>query len=90
MGAFENLKNRPGFRWKLPEFHLKLTPSAGSYATNPRWSNKDLDPVPVIYRTWGIWDFFNYCTCSCENWLTVSQGAATCLRLLSGPPSPPL
>jgi cytosine/uracil/thiamine/allantoin permease len=68
MGAFDKFKNRPGFRWKFPEFHLKLTPSAGSYATSPRWSNKDLDPVPIIYRTWGVWDFFNYCTWPCQTW----------------------
>jgi len=63
MGVFEKMKNRPGFRFPKPEpFHWKLTPQPGSYATNPRWSNRDLDPVPVRMRTWGIWDYFNYCT----------------------------
>jgi cytosine/uracil/thiamine/allantoin permease len=69
MGVFDKFKNRPGagFRFPKPEpFSLKLTPQAGSYATNPRWSNKDLDPVPVKYRTWGTLDFFNYCTESCR------------------------
>lgn len=65
MGVFENFKNRPGvgFRFPKPEpFHLKLTPQPGSYAKNPRWSNKDLDPVPVRLRSWGVLDFFNYCS----------------------------
>jgi cytosine/uracil/thiamine/allantoin permease len=62
MGVFEKMKNRPGFRLPKPDpFHWKLTPSAGSYASNPRWSNKDLDPVPVRLRSWGVWDYFNYC-----------------------------
>ena len=86
MGFREKLKNRPGFRLpKFEPFHLKLSPSAGTYATNPRWSNKDLDPVPVKYRTWGIWDYFNYCTFSSVKFtLTLFQGAATCLLHLFG------
>ena len=87
MGVFDKFKNRPGagFRFPKPEpFHLKLNPSAGSYATNPRWSNKDLDPVPVIYRTWGTWDFFNYCNILLKLIVNL-QGAVICLLLPFGP-----
>jgi cytosine/uracil/thiamine/allantoin permease len=65
MGVFDKLKNGTGEGFRIPKpgkFHLKLTPAPGSYAKNPRWSNPDIDPVPVKRRTWGVWDFFNYCT----------------------------
>jgi len=40
--------------------HLRLAPQPGSYSTDARWSNSDLDPVPVFRRTWGSLDLINY------------------------------
>ena len=35
-----------------PQLHRRVPFEAGIYANSPRWSNKDLDPVPVHMRTW--------------------------------------
>jgi len=42
--------------------HLTLTVpfKAGAYGNSPRWSNKDLDPIPVEQRTWGGIDYWAY------------------------------
>jgi len=45
---------------KKPHFSLKLKPSAGTYADDPRWSNEDIDPVPVAARVWGTGSFASY------------------------------
>ncbi|KIM73717.1 hypothetical protein PILCRDRAFT_828851 [Piloderma croceum F 1598] len=45
---------------KKPHFSLKLKPSAGTYANDPRWSNEDIDPVPVAARVWGTGSFASY------------------------------
>lgn len=44
----------------LGRFSIRLAPAAGSYATDPRWSNRDIDPAPVALRTWGIGSFASY------------------------------
>ncbi|KAM0753513.1 hypothetical protein T439DRAFT_345959 [Meredithblackwellia eburnea MCA 4105] len=41
----------------LASFRWKLAPAAGTYATDPRWSNHDIDPVPVAARVWGTGTF---------------------------------
>ncbi|PKS13150.1 hypothetical protein jhhlp_000492 [Lomentospora prolificans] len=42
--------------------HLKLAVpfEAGIYANSPRWSNKDLDPIPPEKQTWGAVDYWAY------------------------------
>jgi NCS1 family nucleobase:cation symporter-1 len=38
--------------------HLVLEPEPGSFTSDgesARWSNKDLDPVPLSKRTWEWW-----------------------------------
>jgi hypothetical protein len=36
-----------------PHLTLRVPFTAGIYENSPRWSNKDLDPVPPEQRTWG-------------------------------------
>lgn len=36
-----------------PQLHWRVPFEAGQYANSPRWSNKDLDPIPPEKRTWG-------------------------------------
>jgi hypothetical protein len=36
-----------------PHLTLRVPFKAGMYENSPRWSNKDLDPVPPELRTWG-------------------------------------
>lgn len=43
-----------------PHLHLRVPFEAGVYANSPRWSNKDLDPIPVEKRTWGGVDYWAY------------------------------
>jgi NCS1 family nucleobase:cation symporter-1 len=44
-----------------PQFlHLHVPQEKGVYATDPRWSNKDLDPIPYEKRTWGGLDYWAY------------------------------
>ncbi|KAK4096818.1 hypothetical protein N658DRAFT_479998 [Parathielavia hyrcaniae] len=43
-----------------PHLHLRVPFQAGIYAKFPRWSNKDLDPVPPEKRTWGGGDYWAY------------------------------
>ena len=45
-----------------PHLHWRVPFEAGVYANSPRWSNKDLDPVPVNMRTWGGLDYWAYWT----------------------------
>jgi hypothetical protein len=43
-------------RWKAniePQLHWRVPFEPGVYGTSPRWSNKDLDPIPPERRTWG-------------------------------------
>ena len=43
-----------------PHLHWRVPFEAGIYANSPRWSNKDLDPVPADKRTWGGIDYWAY------------------------------
>jgi hypothetical protein len=36
-----------------PHLTLRVPFKAGIYENSPRWSNKDLDPIPPEQRTWG-------------------------------------
>jgi len=45
-----------------PHLHLRVPFEAGIYANSPRWSNKDLDPIPPEKRTWGGIDYWAYWT----------------------------
>ncbi|KAI9751007.1 MAG: hypothetical protein M4579_006217 [Chaenotheca gracillima] len=40
--------------------HWQVPFEAGIYQNSPRWSNKDLDPVPLEMRTWTGKDFWAY------------------------------
>lgn len=42
-----------------PQLHLRVPFEAGGY-NEPKWSNKDLDPVPPEKRTWGSLDYWSY------------------------------
>ena len=46
-------KVAPHLSWKVPF-------EAGVYGNSPRWSNKDLDPIPYAQRTWGGLDYWAY------------------------------
>lgn len=39
-----------------PQLHLRVPYESGGY-NEPKWSNKDLDPVPPEKRTWGSLDY---------------------------------
>lgn len=43
-----------------PHLHLRVPFQAGIYANSPRWSNKDLDPIPPERRTWDGGDYWAY------------------------------
>ncbi|KAF1987180.1 hypothetical protein K402DRAFT_412188 [Aulographum hederae CBS 113979] len=43
-----------------PHLHWKVPFEGGVYPDSPRWSNPDLDPVPVEKRTWGALDYWAY------------------------------
>ncbi len=45
-----------------PHLHRRVPFEAGIYGNSPRWSNKDLDPVPIAMRTWGGLDYWAYWT----------------------------
>ena len=45
-----------------PHLHWQVPFEAGVYANSPRWSNKDLDPVPIEKRTWTALDYWAYWT----------------------------
>ncbi|CAL8583633.1 hypothetical protein XPA_009253 [Xanthoria parietina] len=58
---------KAGFRGRVrasiaSELHWRVPFVAGLYGNSPRWSNKDLDPVPVSMRTWGGLDYWAYWT----------------------------
>ncbi|KAL8753653.1 MAG: hypothetical protein Q9199_004900 [Rusavskia elegans] len=44
------------------QLHWRVPFIAGFYGNSPRWSNKDLDPVPVKMRTCGGLDYWAYWT----------------------------
>jgi len=43
-----------------PQLHWRVPFEAGAYQNSPRWSNKDLDPVPPELRTWGGLEYWSY------------------------------
>lgn len=43
-----------------PQLHWKVPFEAGVYANSPKWSNKDLDPIPIDARTWKPSDYWAY------------------------------
>ncbi|MCJ1357775.1 MAG: hypothetical protein MMC33_007771 [Icmadophila ericetorum] len=43
-----------------PQLHLRVPFTVGIYENSPRWSNKDLDPVPPEMRTWTGLDYWAY------------------------------
>ncbi|KAF1812757.1 hypothetical protein P152DRAFT_434884 [Eremomyces bilateralis CBS 781.70] len=45
-----------------PQLHRRVPFEPGIYANSPRWSNKDLDPIPPEGRTWGGLDYWAYWT----------------------------
>ena len=45
-----------------PHLTLRVPFQAGLYENSPRWSNKDLDPVPPEKRTWGGMEYWAYWT----------------------------
>ncbi|KAG8717858.1 hypothetical protein FRC08_006500 [Ceratobasidium sp. 394] len=48
----------------------ELQPEPSSFAPSNKWSNKDMDPVPIHLRTWTIWDYTSY-------WLSDGFNVAT-------------
>ncbi|KAJ2895360.1 hypothetical protein MKZ38_006631 [Zalerion maritima] len=43
-----------------PHLHLHVPFKPGIYGSTPRWSNRDLDPIPPEERTWGGADYWAY------------------------------
>ncbi|CEL52152.1 putative permease C1683,05 OS=Schizosaccharomyces pombe (strain 972 / ATCC 24843) GN=SPBC1683.05 PE=3 SV=1 [Rhizoctonia solani AG-1 IB] len=48
----------------------ELQPEPSSFAPNNKWSNKDMDPVPIHQRSWTMWDYTSY-------WLSDGFNVAT-------------
>ncbi|KAI0926219.1 hypothetical protein AcW1_008440 [Taiwanofungus camphoratus] len=46
-----------------------LEPESSTFAPNSRWSNKDMDPVPVHRRSWTTWNYVAY-------WISDAANAA--------------
>lgn len=46
-----------------------LEPEASTFAPSSRWSNKDMDPVPPLRRTWTTWNYIAY-------WISDAANAA--------------
>ncbi|KAH7320408.1 cytosine-purine permease [Rhizoctonia solani] len=38
----------------------ELQPQPSSFAPSNKWSNKDMDPVPVHQQNWTMWDYTSY------------------------------
>ncbi|KAH7340532.1 cytosine-purine permease [Rhizoctonia solani] len=38
----------------------EIQPEPSSFAPSNKWSNKDMDPVPMHQRTWTMWDYTSY------------------------------
>ena len=55
LGARIKAKVEPQLHWRVPF-------EAGAFGASPRWSNKDLDPIPPEKRTWGGLDYWAYWT----------------------------
>ncbi|KAF9446544.1 NCS1 nucleoside transporter family [Macrolepiota fuliginosa MF-IS2] len=47
-----------------------LEPENSQFGPNSRWSNKDMDPVPVQKRTWSTWNYIAY-------WVSDATNVAT-------------
>jgi NCS1 family nucleobase:cation symporter-1 len=45
----------PKSRWALA-----LEPETSTVAPDSKWSNKDMDPVPVHLRSWTTWNYVAY------------------------------
>ncbi|KAJ7170692.1 permease for cytosine/purines, uracil, thiamine, allantoin-domain-containing protein [Mycena crocata] len=45
-------------RWSLSAWALE--PEASTFAPSEKWSNRDMDPVPVHLRTWTTWNYVAY------------------------------
>ncbi|KAF3204464.1 hypothetical protein TWF679_009830 [Orbilia oligospora] len=45
---------------RLKKFSLQLDPLPATYAPSNKWSNKDMDPVPLDMRTWRWWHIVAY------------------------------
>lgn len=73
--------------WLLPREESCIAPDGV-------WSNKDMDPTPIEYRTWTGWTFFSYWVCDLfqpGGWATtaafVGMGLTwweSCLAVLAG------
>ncbi|KAG9103519.1 hypothetical protein FRC06_010201 [Ceratobasidium sp. 370] len=48
----------------------ELQPEPSTFAPSNKWSNKDMDPVPIHMRTWTVWDYTSY-------WLSDGFNVAT-------------
>ncbi|KDN51568.1 hypothetical protein RSAG8_00113, partial [Rhizoctonia solani AG-8 WAC10335] len=48
----------------------ELQPEPSSFAPSNKWSNKDMDPVPIHQRSWTVWDYTSY-------WLSDGFNVAT-------------
>ncbi|CAE6472017.1 unnamed protein product [Rhizoctonia solani] len=48
----------------------ELQPEPSSFAPSNKWSNKDMDPVPMHQRSWTMWDYTSY-------WLSDGFNVAT-------------
>ena len=57
-----------------PHLHWKVPFEAGMYANSPRWSNKDLDPIPPERRTWGGVDYWAYWASDMVSTMPLSPG----------------
>ncbi|KAI1628212.1 NCS1 family nucleobase:cation symporter-1 [Exophiala viscosa] len=53
-----------GVKWGQLKERLQVPKDEDSYYTNTTWCNRDLIPMPVDRRTWGIWGYFGYWTVS--------------------------
>ncbi|KAG8932925.1 hypothetical protein FRC03_000061 [Tulasnella sp. 419] len=58
------------FRNRIRSHEWKLSPEAATFAPSNKWSNKDMDPVPIHLRTWGTIDYIAY-------WLNDAANVAT-------------
>jgi hypothetical protein len=70
-----------------------LEPEPASFAPNGRWSNKDMDPVPLHLRTWTTWAYVAYWISDATNvgtWELASSMLAVGLSWCVGWPPPVL
>ncbi|KAJ7867667.1 cytosine-purine permease [Mycena olivaceomarginata] len=58
----------PKSRWALA-----LEPETSTVAPDSKWSNKDMDPVPVHLRSWTTWNYVAYWISDAASWELASS-----------------